>query len=325
MQWQGTWQGANSYSSGDVVSHGGDCYIAGTAIGAGFTPSPAGNGPWEIMARRGDAGLNWRGAWVDAIPYVKGDVVRSGAALFRATTAIQPNMPPDPASGEWARLLDLLPPLNWRGAWNASDSYSPNDVVQVDLGGGKVNGYVCVETNSAQEPPNATYWRNYSAEETRNAEFFFSAIASSTSGLLSLGLAIWDIYKLSKGELEEAVTAATAATQTANGLTQQLQQRIDQNIRTKADTVQRDVDAARDRVTPETTTDLADQTETLMQEIEAIATDLQEVAARARSANRRRTRRNTSLNSAGPRIDAALAESEALAGSIETLLSTYRN
>ncbi len=43
--------------------------------------------------------------------------------------------------------------LNWKGAWNSSTEYAVDDAVEHNG-----SSYICIQANTTQEPPNATYW-----------------------------------------------------------------------------------------------------------------------------------------------------------------------
>jgi hypothetical protein len=114
-----------------------------------------------------------RGTWSNTTAYTVGDiVVRNGSSY----ACVSNNTNQDPATDTNGTYWKLLAQkgdtgatgsqgptgatgpqgakgLNWRGTWNNSTSYVVDDAVERNG-----SSYVCIQANTNQSPPNATYW-----------------------------------------------------------------------------------------------------------------------------------------------------------------------
>lgn len=121
LNWTGAYNSGTVYSIDDAVSFNGSSYVC-------ISPT-TGNDPtnatyWDLMAQMGATGAN-------------GAVGPTGVGSTGATGA----------SGSAGTSI------NWLGAWSSSTTYHANDAVD-DNG----SSYICIATNTNQEPPNGTYW-----------------------------------------------------------------------------------------------------------------------------------------------------------------------
>lgn len=83
--WKGAWQ-AQTYAANDAVGHKGSSYIASKPAAA--TDVPGASALWEVLASAGVSfdSIVWRGDWSTDAAYKKNDVVKSGAAVYVATS-----------------------------------------------------------------------------------------------------------------------------------------------------------------------------------------------------------------------------------------------
>ena len=110
--WLGAYNVATEYESNDVVAYGGGTYVYINAVkSTGSLPTNATY--WALMVD----GVNWRGAWVTATPYLPGDLVFSGLSTYITDQAFTSGatFAADYAAGKWdffaKGAADILPPI----------------------------------------------------------------------------------------------------------------------------------------------------------------------------------------------------------------------
>lgn len=132
FQYEARWTGPAQYQPGDIVSYGGNQYIAKTE-NTGKRP-PAETADWDLFSE----GLRFIGDWGDDstnFEYEVGDLVRLGGYTYRAKIDHQGQQPPN--STYWQEFNSGL---DWRGTWLDDQEYFKGDVVRYGD-----NSYACVQ------------------------------------------------------------------------------------------------------------------------------------------------------------------------------------
>ena len=131
FQYEARWTGPGSYQPGDVVSYGGNQYIAKTE-NSGKRP-PTNTSDWDLFSE----GLRFIGQWGDDstnFEYEIGDVVRHGGYTYKA---VQDHTGQQPPNTTYWQLFNTG--IDWRGTWLDDQEYFLGDVVRYGD-----NSYVCV-------------------------------------------------------------------------------------------------------------------------------------------------------------------------------------
>jgi hypothetical protein len=120
--------------------------------------------------------MTWRGAWSAVTVYAVNDVASYNGSSYICIVANTNIAPTDPA--HWSIVAQYgaqgpagatgaqgpqgqtgAPGMTWQGTWSSATAYKLNDGVQ---SGG--SSYICVQANTNNQPPNATYWQVYAQQ-----------------------------------------------------------------------------------------------------------------------------------------------------------------
>jgi hypothetical protein len=132
FQYEARWTGPASYQPGDVVSYGGNQYLAKTE-NSGLRP-PTNTDDWDLFSE----GIRFIGDWGDDssnFEYEIGDLVRLGGYTYRAVQDHTGQQPPNITY--WQRFNTGI---DWRGDWLDDQEYYLGDVVRYND-----NSYICVQ------------------------------------------------------------------------------------------------------------------------------------------------------------------------------------
>jgi hypothetical protein len=109
VMWRGTYVPGETYTERDAVMYNGSAwYAVGTSTNV--TPSLVATNEWELMASKGDQGLQgipgltWRGAWNSATSYVLDDGVFHNGSSWRALRSNTNVTPSGAATLDWAMV-----------------------------------------------------------------------------------------------------------------------------------------------------------------------------------------------------------------------------
>lgn len=147
FNFQGNYTAGNTYNSGQAVYYNGSSYgLTGSGSFTNIPPDYTGINPWSITARGGGLISNWRGIYNVTITYNSGDAVfYNGSSYGTQTTSTA--VTPDPLGGTWYLIAEqggqgIQGPIgptglqgegglafNWRGNWNALNTYFSGDSV----------------------------------------------------------------------------------------------------------------------------------------------------------------------------------------------------
>jgi hypothetical protein len=121
IQWEGAWDNTTAYQKDDVVSFGGNTFIA-RITNTGDNPELVG-ASWERMT----AGIRARGDWATATEYLLDDVVSYGGQTFIVLTShASTSFAADLAANNW---IKFSAGLDWKGNWLTATFYKVNDIV----------------------------------------------------------------------------------------------------------------------------------------------------------------------------------------------------
>jgi hypothetical protein len=181
IQYESTWSGSSSYQPGDVVSYGGNQYVAKTNH-INQTPSTS-TANWDLFSR----GMSFVSDWSSVTTYKVGEVVRLNGYTYLAILDGINHEPPN--ATYWDRLNSGT---KWLGEWSNSTDYKLGDVVRFGT-----NAYICalahtsadddstVTTDNTKSPGTdltATYWNifnvgsEYSLMTTTGDMVYYSGI-----------------------------------------------------------------------------------------------------------------------------------------------------
>ncbi len=135
---KGAWSSATAYTVGDFVSHNGSSY---TCISNSTNHEPPNATYWALLASKGDTGDQG----------IQGETGITGPQGTQGIQGIQGIQGEQGTQGNQG--IQGIPGVEWQGDWNSATEYVARDVVY-RLG----SSYICILTNTNQEPPNATYW-----------------------------------------------------------------------------------------------------------------------------------------------------------------------
>ncbi len=139
------WITGTMYLDGDVVTDGGNVYIANTDITTPAILPSALAGEWDALALLEKGGL----AWNSTITYAIGDIVSDAGVIYAATAPSTGQTPPN--AGFWA-----TPSVAERGGilWATGQAYQIGDTVSY---GGAI--FAALTANTGQQPDtNPTDW-----------------------------------------------------------------------------------------------------------------------------------------------------------------------
>lgn len=161
VKFRGNWTGSFEYFIGDIVKFGGliyICLIGHTSAGnqAVFNNDVIA-GRWQIF----NFGIDWVGNWTPNTFYSRGDVVKLSANVYYCQEDHTSSLTNDPGflddllASRWATINVGQ---NFRGNWNTSTLYYPEDVVKY---GGNV--YKCNYQHTSAADfldglPSSPYW-----------------------------------------------------------------------------------------------------------------------------------------------------------------------
>ena len=100
-----TYDKTKQYGKGQIVTYGGNSYIADQLIinndtppiGAGITDSDAGQNGWSLLVR----GQKWRGTWSNSNYYEQGDLVEYSSSAYVSVASSNLNVQPGTAVTMW--------------------------------------------------------------------------------------------------------------------------------------------------------------------------------------------------------------------------------
>lgn len=118
--WLGDWSGVPTYQVGEAVHWQGSAYIA-KAINQDEVPSLF-PGTWDLLASKGDTGVNWLGDWDDAVGYNPLDGVTH---LGSSYVAILPNIDDEPPNATYWQIIAAKGDTGATGATGATGDTGP--------------------------------------------------------------------------------------------------------------------------------------------------------------------------------------------------------
>ena len=136
--WKGAWSGSTAYVKDDIVSYGGNAFVAEEAFTSNsnfYTDLDAGR--WTKIA----GGTEWKGNWQSSTFYKVDDLVKWGGNVYRSNTGhtSQSSLQDDIAKWDlYAKGQD------WKSNWFAGSEYKVGDIVSI---GG--NTYICITAHVA--------------------------------------------------------------------------------------------------------------------------------------------------------------------------------
>jgi len=148
VQWEGVYNVTKQYQKDDIVSYGGNTFIAKQDT-IGNIPTDTVN--WDEL----NNGISSRGDWVTAIPYYLDDIVSYGGQTYICLQShISGDAGNDLAAGKW-QLFSAG--LEWKGTWVTSTLYYVNNIVN---SGGST--YICsVEHTSTDFVADSVNWESF--------------------------------------------------------------------------------------------------------------------------------------------------------------------
>jgi collagen type VII alpha len=158
MTWRGTWSDSTPYMINDAVVLNGTSFIA-TAANTNSQPL---NANWNTLAQEGATGATGSTGATGAIGATgptgsQGPIGPQGVIGLTGSTGAtgaKGDTGDTGAIGATGSMGAIGPiGMTWRGSWSVSTAYQANDAV-VDNG----SSYIAITINTAQEPPNATFW-----------------------------------------------------------------------------------------------------------------------------------------------------------------------
>jgi len=136
--WKGAWSGSTAYVKDDIVSYGGNAFVAESAFTSDsnfYTDLDAGR--WTKIA----GGTEWKGDWQSSTFYKVDDLVKFGGNVYRNNTGHTSQSSLVDDSAKWDLYAEGL---DYKSTWTGSTAYKVNDIVQI---GGNV--YVCNTAHSS--------------------------------------------------------------------------------------------------------------------------------------------------------------------------------
>jgi hypothetical protein len=151
FQFESEWNAYRDYQAGDIVTYGGNQYIA-TADNREEFPTQRTN--WQLFSE----GLKFVGDWNEdssQIEYREGEVVRVGGFTYRCVKDHSNQQPPNEEF--WQRLNSGF---DWRGDWIDGGEYYEGDVVRFGDNSYVANSYHIAEdgVNSPDVADSSEFW-----------------------------------------------------------------------------------------------------------------------------------------------------------------------
>ena len=148
----GDWTTGTRYKVNDVVRYGASLWLASQyhTASADFLTDTAN---WEKFVD----GFQWEDRWLYTVEYQPGDIVRYGGNQYIATTNNNNSNPAAADSSDWKLFSEGFRFLGDWGEDSSSYEYEVGDLVRQ---GGYT--YICKQDHQDQQPPNATYWEEFS-------------------------------------------------------------------------------------------------------------------------------------------------------------------
>ncbi len=148
-EYEGAWGIGTTYQQGDIVSYGGNQYIA-KQLHSGQTPSTA-TAYWDLYSE----GFDFQGDWNSGTGYRIGQVVRLNGYTYLATADSTNQEPPN--TSYWQRLNYGI---YWRGEWLNSTAYKAGDAVRFNQ-----NTYICILAHTSDDDDSTITATNNSPEK----------------------------------------------------------------------------------------------------------------------------------------------------------------
>jgi len=140
LRYESTYNSATTYIPGDIVSYGGNQYIA-LQLHSNETPSTA-TSYWALFSE----GFDFQGDWGSGTAYKVGQVVRLNGYTYLATADSTAQEPPNITY--WQRLNYGI---YWRGEWQNSTAYKAGDAVRFET-----NTFICILAHTSADDDSST-------------------------------------------------------------------------------------------------------------------------------------------------------------------------
>jgi len=130
--WKGAWTGSTAYVKDDIVSYGGNAFVAEEAFTSDsnfYTDLDANR--WTKIA----GGTEWKSTWQASTFYKVDDLAKFGGNVYRCNTGHTSQSSLVDDSAKWDLYAEGL---DYKSTWTSSTAYKVNDVIKI---GGDV--YVC--------------------------------------------------------------------------------------------------------------------------------------------------------------------------------------
>ena len=164
LQLEGVWSSATTYQPGDVVSYGGNVYIAITNH-VNQTPSTSSSN-WTLLTQ----GFRFLGSWLIGTAYKPGDVVRVNGYTYVAIADTTGNEPPNLTY--WERLNSGI---NWRGEWLNSTAYKLGDAVRFGA-----SSYICILAHTSNDDDSTTTGDQGKSPQSDSTGTYWNALSIGT-------------------------------------------------------------------------------------------------------------------------------------------------
>jgi hypothetical protein len=142
-EYRGSWDSAEEYELGQIVSYGGKVYIAVQSVNLNQNPVTA-TSYWSVFVD----GIQYEGTYSGSTAYQKGDVVKYGGAVYIAKSNTTGTLPS--VTGTWDILIYGV---EYKGAYNSGTTYKPNDIVT--FGG---TAYIALLAATGVTPVSGATW-----------------------------------------------------------------------------------------------------------------------------------------------------------------------
>jgi hypothetical protein len=140
IEYEAEWSSGTVYQIGDIVSFGGNQYIALQTHSA-QTPSTA-TAYWSLFSE----GFDFQGDWSSGVAYKIGQVIRLNGYTYLATADSTAQEPPNVTY--WQRLNYGI---YWRGEWQNSTAYKAGDAVRF-----QTNTFICILAHTSADDDSTT-------------------------------------------------------------------------------------------------------------------------------------------------------------------------
>ena len=147
--WKGAWVTATAYVKDDIVSYGGNAFVAEEAFTSNadfYVDLDAGR--WTKIA----GGTEWKNTWQSSTYYKVDDLVKFGGNVYRCNDGHTSQSSLVDDSAKWDLYAEGF---DYKSTWSGSTVYKVNDVVKI---GGNV--YVCNTAHTSQSTfsPDVAKW-----------------------------------------------------------------------------------------------------------------------------------------------------------------------